>query len=98
MGVSTKFTQKNVPFQWSNEFEVRFLIPKALLTLDPILTLPAEVHGFNVYGDAFGVGLGYVFMQQGRVIAYFSRQLRVHQKNYPPSLLRVPTVVFALKI
>ena len=37
-------------------------------------------------------------MQKGKVIAYASRQLKVHEKNYPIHDLELAAVVFALKI
>ena len=37
-------------------------------------------------------------MQHGKVIAYASRQLKVHEKNYPTDDLELVDVVFALKI
>jgi len=51
-----------------------------------------------VYCDASRVGLGCVLMQHGKVIAYGSRQLRPHEKNYPTHDLELAAVVFALKI
>ena len=51
-----------------------------------------------VYCDAFRVGLGCVLIQNGKVIAYPSRQLKVHDMNYPTHDLELATVVFALKI
>ena len=51
-----------------------------------------------VYCDAYQVGLGYVLMQQGKVVVYGSRLLKVHQKNYPTHDLELAAVVFALKI
>ena len=47
--------------------------------------------------DASGIGLGCVLMQSGRVIAYGSRQLKEHEKNYATHDLELATVVFALK-
>ena len=64
----------------------------------PNLTLPVEGEGFVVYCDASQVGLGCVLMQKGRVIAYASTQLKVHEKNYPIHDLQLAVVVFALKI
>ncbi|WMV54135.1 hypothetical protein MTR67_047520 [Solanum verrucosum] len=64
----------------------------------PILTLPKSTQGFVVYGDASRVGLDYVLMQNGKVIAYASKQLKVHERNYPTHDLELATVVFALKI
>ena len=61
-------------------------------------TLPEGTQGFVVYCDASRVGLGCVLMQNGKVIAYASRQLKVHEKNYPTHDLELAAVVFALKI
>ena len=44
------------------------------------------------------VGLGAVLMQNGKVITYASRQLKIHEKNYPTHDLELAAVVFALKI
>ena len=37
-------------------------------------------------------------MQNGRVVAYASRQLKKHEQNYPTHNLEMATIVFALKI
>ena len=56
---------------------------KDRLTSALVLTLPKGTKGFVVYCDAFQVGLGCVLMQHGKVIAYASRQHKVHERNYP---------------
>jgi hypothetical protein len=67
------------------------------LTTALVLVLP-EVHKpFSVYCDASYTGLGCVLMQEGRVVAYSSRQLKVHEKNYPAHDLELAIVVHALK-
>nr|GEV34731.1 hypothetical protein [Tanacetum cinerariifolium] len=43
-------------------------------------------------------GLGYVLIQRGKVIAYASRQLKIHEKNYTTHDLELGAVVFALKL
>ncbi|GJZ60652.1 putative reverse transcriptase domain-containing protein [Tanacetum coccineum] len=53
---------------------------------------------FVVYCDASHKGLGAVLMQREKVIAYASRQLKVHEKNYTTYDLELGSVVFALKI
>ena len=53
---------------------------------------------FVIFSDASYKGLGCVLMQNGRAIAYVSRQLRPHEKNYPTHDLELAAVVFALKI
>ncbi|GJR03430.1 zinc finger, CCHC-type containing protein [Tanacetum coccineum] len=63
----------------------------------PILTPPNRVEDFVVYCDASNQGLGCVLMQRGKVIAYASRQLKTHEKNYTTHDLELGAVVFALK-
>jgi hypothetical protein len=53
---------------------------------------------FVVYCDASRRGLGCVLMQDGRVIAYASRQLKEHENRYPTHNLELAAVVHALKI
>ncbi|WP_354666195.1 ribonuclease H family protein [Nostoc sp. GT001] len=56
---------------------------KDRLTSRLILALPEGNEGFVIYSDASLRGLGCVLMQNGRVIAYASRQLKPAEKNYP---------------
>ena len=63
-----------------------------------MLALPSGKDGYVVYSDASRQGLGCVLMQDGRVIAYASRQLKKHEQNYPTHDLELAAVVFALKI
>ncbi|GFS42479.1 hypothetical protein Acr_00g0080050 [Actinidia rufa] len=65
---------------------------------DELPALPSGTDGFTIYSDASHRGLGCVLMQHGKVIAYASRQLRPHEKNYPTHDLELAAVVFALKI
>ena len=94
----TKLTQKKEKFQWSLDCEKSFQELKDRLTKAPVLTLPEGSDGFVMYCDASRVGLGCVLIQNGKVIAYASRQLKVHEKNYPTHDLELPAVVYALKI
>ncbi|KAK8701276.1 hypothetical protein V6N13_019666 [Hibiscus sabdariffa] len=71
---------------------------KDVLTKAPALTQPESGKAFSVYSDASHSGLGCVLMQEGRVIAYASRQLRPHELNYPTHDLELAAVIFALKI
>ena len=59
-----------------------------------VLNLPEGTKGFVVYCDASRVGLGCVLMQHVKVVAYDSRQLKVHDKNYPTHDLELADVVF----
>ena len=71
---------------------------KGRLTSAPILVLPTNDAYFTVYCDASKIGLGAVLMQDGKVIAYASRQLKINEKNYPTHDLELAAVVFSLKI
>ncbi|GJV74961.1 putative reverse transcriptase domain-containing protein [Tanacetum coccineum] len=62
------------------------------------LALPDEIEDFVVYCNASNQGLGCVLMERGKVIAYASRQLKIHEKNYSTYDLELGDVVFALKI
>ncbi|GJS15380.1 putative reverse transcriptase domain-containing protein [Tanacetum coccineum] len=64
----------------------------------PILALPERSEDFIVYCDASIKGLGVVLMQREKVIAYASRQLKIHEKNYTTHDLELGAVVFSLKL
>ncbi|GJS82124.1 putative reverse transcriptase domain-containing protein [Tanacetum coccineum] len=72
-------------------------IAKPLIVLTQ-KTLPDVSEDFVVYCDASGLGLCFVLMQRGKVIAYVSRQLKIHKNNYTTHDLELGEVVFALKI
>jgi hypothetical protein len=59
--------------------------------------MPDITKSFDVYCDASKLGLGSVLMQDSKVIAYLSRQLRPHELNYPTHDLELAAVVHALK-
>ncbi|GJS89690.1 putative reverse transcriptase domain-containing protein [Tanacetum coccineum] len=94
----TKLTQKNVKFDWSEKAEAAFQLLKQKLCSAPILALPEGSENFVVYCDASHKGLGIVLMQREKVIAYASRQLKIHEKNYTTHDLELGAVVFALKM
>jgi hypothetical protein len=85
-------------FIWSLECENAFRILKKSLTTAPVLAQLDIEKPFDVYCDASGIGLGCVLMQEGRVIAYASRQLKRHEELYPTHDLELAAVVHALKI
>ncbi|GKB62296.1 retrotransposon protein, putative, ty3-gypsy subclass [Tanacetum coccineum] len=85
-------------FDWGEEQEEAFQLLKQKLCAAPILALPEGSNDFVVYCDASIKGLGAVLMQRMKVIAYASRQLKIHEKNYTTHDLELGAVVFALKI
>ncbi|GJU20679.1 putative reverse transcriptase domain-containing protein [Tanacetum coccineum] len=94
----TKLTQKNVKFDWGEKEEAAFQLIKQKLCSAHILALPKGTENFIVYCDASHKGLGPVLMQNEKVIAYASRQLKIHKKNYTTHDLELGAVVFALKM
>ncbi|KAG0496536.1 hypothetical protein HPP92_001076 [Vanilla planifolia] len=94
----SRLTQKAVKFEWNASCERSFQQLKEKLTSAPVLTLPEGTEGYQVFSDASLQGLGCVLMQYGKVIAYASRQLKPHEKNYPVHDLELAAIVFALKI
>nr|GEU52265.1 putative reverse transcriptase domain-containing protein [Tanacetum cinerariifolium] len=63
-----------------------------------ILTLPKGSENFIVCCDASHKGLGAVLMKNEKVIAYDSRQLKIHEKNYTTYDLELGAMVFALNM
>ncbi|KAL0559143.1 hypothetical protein IC582_003733 [Cucumis melo] len=94
----TQLTRKGAPFVWSKACEDSFQNLKQKLVTAPVLTVPDGSSSFVIYSDASKKGLGCVLMQQGKVVAYASRQLKSHEQNYPTHDLELAAVVFALKI
>ncbi|GJW04551.1 putative reverse transcriptase domain-containing protein [Tanacetum coccineum] len=78
--------------------EAAFQLIKQKLCSAPILALPKGSKNFIVYCDASHKGLGAVLMQNEKVIAYASRQLKIHEKNYTTHDLELGAVVFSLKM
>ncbi|GKD81252.1 putative reverse transcriptase domain-containing protein [Tanacetum coccineum] len=94
----TKLTHKGIKFDWGEKEENAFQLIKQKLYNAPFLALPEGSKDFVVYCDASHKGLGAVLMQGENVIAYVSRQLKIHKKNYTTYDLELGSVVFALKI
>nr|CAE02265.2 OSJNBb0049I21.5 [Oryza sativa Japonica Group] len=94
----TQLLKKEKKFVWSEQCQESFEQLKEKLTSAPILVLPDIRKDFVIYCDASRQGLGGVLMQDGKVVAYASRQLRPHEENYPTHDLELAAVVHALKI
>ena len=93
----SQLLKKDKKFEWTEKCEQSFQELKKRLVTAPVLTMPDVTQGFVVYCDASKLGLGSVLMQNGKVIAYSSRQLRPHEVNYPTHDLELAAVVHALK-
>jgi hypothetical protein len=93
----TALLAKKAEFKCTPACHESFEMLKEELTTTPILILPDVHKPFSVYCDASYTRLGFVLMQEGKVVAYLSRQLKVHEKNYPTHDLELAAVVHALK-
>ncbi|GKD05939.1 putative reverse transcriptase domain-containing protein [Tanacetum coccineum] len=85
-------------FNWGKKAEAAFHLLKQKLCSASILALHVGSENFVVYYDASLKGLGAVLMQKEKVIAYVSRQLKIHEKNYTTHDLELGAVVFTLKM
>ncbi|KAI3805373.1 hypothetical protein L1987_27703 [Smallanthus sonchifolius] len=94
----TTLTRKNVKYEWERKQEEAFQTLKEKLIHAPILALPHGNEDFVVYYDASHNSLGCVLMQRNKVIAYASRQLKTHEKNYTTHDLELGAIIFALKL
>ena len=94
----TRLVQKNVKYEWSEKCQRSFDKLKAFLTEASVLTQPTYCKEYVIFSDVSLNGLGCVLMQEGKVVAYTSRRLKPHEKNYPTHDLELAAIVFALKI
>ncbi|GJS21019.1 putative reverse transcriptase domain-containing protein [Tanacetum coccineum] len=103
----TLLTQKNQKYEWGVDQEEAyewgvdqeevFQTLKDNLCNAPILSLPDRAEDFVVYYDASNQDLGCMLMQRGKVIAYASWQLKIHEKNYTTHDLELEGVKYAPK-
>ena len=94
----TKLLRKGIKFEWIDKCQNSFEQLKGMLVEAPVLTQPTSGKEYTLYSDASGIGFGCVLMQDGKVVAYASKQLKPHEHNYPTHDLELAVVVFALKI
>ena len=94
----TNILKKAQKFEWSDTYQHSFEELRQRLAKALVLALPSGKYGYVVYSDASRKGLECVLMQNDKVIAYASRQLKKHEENYLTHDLELAAVVFALKI
>ena len=94
----TYLQKKGKKFDWNQKCEESFKKLKNLLTNAPILRIVDPNKDFVVCTDACNDGLGEVLTQEGHVIAYESRKLKIHEKNYATYDLELVVVIHALKM
>ncbi|GJR25238.1 putative reverse transcriptase domain-containing protein [Tanacetum coccineum] len=93
----TLLTQKDKKLKWGDEQENAFQTLNDMLCDASILALPEGVDDFVVYCDTSNQGFGCVLIQKNKVIAYSSRQLKFHEKNYTTHDLELGAVARILE-
>ena len=94
----TKLHRKGIKFEWIDKCQNSFEQLKGMLVEAPVSMQRTSGKEYTLYSDALGIRLGCVLMQDGKVVAYASRQLKPHEQNYPTHDLELAAVVFVLKI
>ncbi|MCO5580211.1 hypothetical protein L7F22_034077 [Adiantum nelumboides] len=92
-----ELTQIDETFIWTEKRDFSFNELKNLLAKSTVLKLPDFEKTFEVIVDACAKGVGGILRQEGHPIAYKSRQLCIHERNYPTHDLELLAVVHALK-
>ena len=90
--------KKGKKFDWNLKCEERFKKLKTLLTSAPILRIANPNKDFLVCTDACNYGLGGVLTQEGHVITYESRKLKIYKKDYATYDLELAAAIHALKM
>ena len=79
----TKLLRKGIKFELTDKCQNSFEQLKGMLVEAPVLTQPTSGKEYTLYSDASCIGLGCVLMQDGKIVAYASRQLKPHEKIIP---------------
>ena len=94
----TRLLRKEVKFEWDDKCQSSFERLKEILVEAPVLIQPTSGREYTMYSDASRIDLGCVLMQDGKVVAYASKQLKPYEQNYPTHDMELVAVVFVLKI
>ena len=94
----TSLQKKGNKFEWNKKCEESFKKLKELLITAPILRIVDPKKDFVVCTDACNDELGGVLTQEGHIIAYESRKLKIHEKKYATYDLDWAVVIHALKM
>jgi len=94
----TSLQKKGRKFVWDLKCEESFKKLKELLTTAPIIIIEDPHQDFVVCTDACNEGLGGVLTQEGHVIGYESRKLKIHERNYATYDLEPAIVIHDLKM
>ena len=89
---------KDLKFEWGDKHERAFEELKERLTTVPLLAILKSGEMFTIFSDTSYQGLGYMLMQDNKVITHSSRQLKLNELNYLIHDLELAAIVFTLNI
>jgi len=95
-------THKNAKFEWSDETQSAFEVLKGLMSNSPVMAFPRDNVETRVFTDASHSGLGATLEQMQpdgtlRPVAYASRTLLKHEKNYSATEIEMLGALFAIE-
>ena len=98
----TELLKKNRKFVWTSECEDSFQKLKSIIESGPILKAPDFTKPFSLYVDASGTGIGAMLAQANdddldMPVAFYSKKLNRHQRNYAPIELECLALVRSLE-
>jgi len=92
----TDLLRKNA-FHWDDSTQQTFEQLKTAMVTAPVLALPNFSKTFVVETDASGLGIGAVLMQEGHLIAYFSKALSLRHQTLSTYEKELMAVVLAME-
>jgi hypothetical protein len=89
--------KKKAPIKWKVEMQKVFIKMHLLMVANALAAYPNHNKQFDVYTDASDFQLGACIIQEGRLVAYFSRKLTKSQQNYTITEKELLSIVATLK-
>ena len=74
--------KKGAPIDWTPAMQMAFNKMRYLMAADALAAYPDHNKRFDIYTDASDLQLGAAIVQEGRIVAYYSRKLNKAQRNY----------------